>query len=134
MLRETYSNYCGGAHPNAGISSYQIWDLVKDRPVEMQKWIKGNGNDTAINSERLLKLLAARYSRRNEKGNSSCADALDGSKYYFMYPTSAGMVFSPSLSHGRQACAEDIEIPWVKMQPFLTAFGQKAAQDFVGVP
>lgn len=134
VLRESYSNYCGGAHPNGGVSSYRVWDLLEDRPVEMWKWIKGGSNTTRISSKRLFKLLAARYSRRNEKGNGSCADALEGQEYYLTYPKTTGMVFSPSLPHVIQACAEDIEIPWAEMRPFLTSAGQKALQVFVGAP
>lgn len=131
VLRENYSNYCGGAHPNGGVSDYKVWDMLGDRPLEVRSWLKGSGNSTKISSKRLLKLLAARYGRHNETGADGCADALEGNEYYRMYPKTTGMVFSPSLPHAIQACEEDIEIPWAKMQPFLSPAGQKAIQVFV---
>lgn len=131
VLRETYSNYCGGAHPNGGISGYMSWDLTADRPFDVWKWIKGTDQPMHIVSKRLLRILASRYGRRNEVGENSCANALDGETYFYMYPSTAGMVFSPSLPRVIQACAEDIEIPWPKMRPFLTPTGQKAVRDLL---
>lgn len=134
VLRETYSNDCGGAHPNGGVSDYRVWDLVTDHPVAVWKWIKGSDNYIHITSKRLQNLLAARYSRRNEPGDDSCANILDGNEYYLMYPRSTGMVFSPSLPHVVQTCEEDIEIPWVEMRPFLSPAGKKAQKILFGVP
>ncbi|HEX5311835.1 hypothetical protein [Aquabacterium sp.] len=133
VLRETYSNYCGGAHPSGGISGHLLWDLAADRPVDVWKWMKGSDQPKHIVSKRLLDVLASHYGRRNETGESSCADALEGTTFFDMYPSTGGMVFSPSLPHVIQACAEDIEIPWGKMRPFLTPAGQKAVTDLLGV-
>jgi alpha-tubulin suppressor-like RCC1 family protein len=133
VLRENYSNYCGGAHPNGVESVYRVWDMIEDRPIEVWKWIKGSDNTSHISSKRLLKLLAANYSRGNETGDDSCADALEGTQYYSMYPQTAGMVFSPSLPHVIQACEADIEIPWTRMRPFLSLSGQKAVKLFFGI-
>jgi alpha-tubulin suppressor-like RCC1 family protein len=134
VLRETYSNYCGGAHPNGGVSDYRVWDLIEDRPVQVWSWIKGAEKTAHISAKRLRELLAAHYGRRDEKGDDSCADALEGNEYYLTYPTTNGMVFSPSLPHVIQACAEDIEIPWAEMRPFLSPTGQKALQILDGTP
>ena len=134
VLQESYSNYCGGAHPNGGISDYRVWDLLEDRPVEIWKWIKGASNTKGIRSTRLLKLLGARYGRGKEKGDESCADALEGQNFYRMYPKAAGMVFSPSLPHVNRACEEDIEISWAEMRPFLTPAGREASTTFFGIP
>lgn len=134
VLRETYSNYCGGAHPNGGISDYRVWDMAADLPVEVWRWIKGSDQPAHIVSKSLRNLLAARYGRRDETGESSCADALDTTEFFMMYPKTEGMVFSPGLPHVIQACAEDIEIPWAKMRPYLTPVGKKALQTYFGVP
>lgn len=134
VLRESYSNYCGGAHPSGGISGYRVWDLSADRAVDVWKWIKGSDHPGHITSKRLLKLLAARYSRRNEKGEGSCADVLTWDGYALFYPTTTGMVFSPSLSHAIQACEEDIEISWADMGPFLSPTGKKGLQILIGIP
>jgi hypothetical protein len=133
VLREIYSNYCGGAHPSGGVSDFKVWDLIQDRPVEMWRWFKGIDKTLRITSKRLRDLVAANYGRRDEKGDNSCADALDGNEYYLMYPKSAGMVFSPVLPHVNQACIEDIEVPWVKMHPFLSPMGQKERASLMNI-
>jgi len=133
VLREIYSNYCGGAHPNGGVSDFKVWDLVQDRPVAVWRWFKGIDKTSRISSKRLRDLVAAHYSRRDETGDNSCADALDGNEYYLMYPTSTGMVFSPVLPHVNQACIEDIEVPWVKLHPFLSPMGQKERESLVNI-
>lgn len=132
VLRETYSMYCGGAYPSGGVSSYQVWDLIADRPVNIWTWI----TDTDINypgritSKKLLELLATRYSRRDEEGG--CGDVLWNQEFYLMYPTQTGMVFSPTLPHVVQACIEEILIPWAEMQPFLGPAGRKALTNVRG--
>lgn len=134
ILRESYSNYCGGAHPNGGLSNYLIWDMDSDHPVDTWKWIKGSDQHGRITSKKLLHLLAARYSRRNETGEGGCADALQGHEYFHAYPQTAGMVFSPSLPHVIRACEEDIKIPWAHMRHFLTSTGQKALRTYFDIP
>lgn len=133
VLRETYSNYCGGAHPSGGISGYMIWDLATDRRVDVWAWLKGVKQPGRIESKRLLDLVSSHYGRRDETGQDSCADAMQGEEYFEVYPSGRGMVFSPSLPHVIQACAEDIEIPWAKMRPFLGPVGRKALSGLLGI-
>lgn len=134
VLRENYSAYCGGAHPSGGVSSYRVWDLIADRPVNIWTWIAGSDAEYSgrIASQKLRDLIAARYSRRNETGENSCADALDSQEFYLMYPTKTGMVFTPSLPHVIQACVDDIQIPWAEMRPFLSPAGRKALSNVSG--
>lgn len=134
VLAETYSNYCGGAHPNGGVSNYIAWDLLEDRPIEAWKWIQGSDGAGHVISKRLRKTLKDHYGRRNETGEESCADALEGQEYFFAYPRATGMVFLPSLPHVIQACADEIEVPWTKMQPYLTPTGKKAVKELIEVP
>ena len=133
VLRETYSNYCGGAHPSGGVSDFKVWDLIQDRPVAPWRWFKGIDKTSRISAKRLRDLVAAHYSRRDDKGDNSCADALDVNEYYLMYPKSSGMVFSPILPHVIQACAEDIEVPWEKLHPFLSPMGQKERESLMSI-
>jgi alpha-tubulin suppressor-like RCC1 family protein len=133
VLREAYSDFCGGAHPNGGISGYLTWDVAADRPVDVWTWIKGADQPRHIVSKRLLDILMALYGRRNETGEDSCAHALEGQAYFEMYPSTAGMIFSPRLPHVAQACAEDIEVPWPRMRAFLTPTGQRAVSALLGV-
>ncbi len=130
VLRESYSIYCGGAYPSGGVSNYLAWDLVADQPINITTWITGTDANSPgrVTLQKLLDLLATRYSRRNETGG--CANALEGQEFYLMYPTKTGMVFSPSLPRVIQACAEDIEIPWAEMRPFLSPAGHKALANF----
>jgi hypothetical protein len=131
VLREIYSNYCGGAHPSGGVSDFKVWDMVQDHRIEMWRWFKGIDKTSRISSKSLRDLVAAHYSRRDEKGDDSCADALDGNDFYLIYPKRTGMVFSPVLPHAIQACAEDIEIPWSKILPFLSPLGQKERESLM---
>jgi hypothetical protein len=67
VLRETYSNYCGGAHPSGGVSDFKVWDLVHDRPVALWRWFKGIDNTSRISAKRLrdlwLRITAAAMRR-----------------------------------------------------------------------
>lgn len=132
VLEETYSNFCGGAHPNGGTSGYRVWDLAADREVEASTLIKGIEDQTHVTSAALLDLLKKHYRRGDEKGEDSCADALDGEDFYMMHPQASGMVFMPSLPHVIQACAEEIEVPWAEMQPFLSTEGKKIVRRLGG--
>lgn len=134
VLEETYSNYCGGAHPNGGVSNYIAWDLLEDRPIEVWKWIQGSDGAGHVSSKRLRKALKDHYGRRNETGEGNCADALEGQEYFLAYPRATGMVFLPSLPHVIQACADEIEVPWAKMRPYLNPAGQQAVKKLIGIP
>lgn len=137
VLGETYSNYCGGAHPNGGLWGYHIWDMRQDRPLSVWRWVKGMDHNHSIAAPRLLRLLWANYSSRYARGDDGgCADVVGDTSpnsYFQPYPKTTGMVFSLSLAHVIQACEEDIEIPWAKLRPFLTPEGKKAAADLFGV-
>lgn len=130
VLRETYSAYCGGAHPSGGIASYLVWDLIEDKAIEPWDWIRGSkgkygGHVAPEKLNRLIHAIAA------SKRDDDCAEVVRSNAYYLVYPGKTGMVFSPTLAHVVQACADDIEVPYAKLRPYLTSKGEAAIKLFL---
>jgi Regulator of chromosome condensation (RCC1) repeat len=122
VLRETYSSYCGGAHPSGGIGSYVVWDSTEDKPLEPWGWIRGSKGKygSYVAPAELNALIHSIYVKGRD---DECAEVIRSTEYYLVYPGKAGMVFSPSLPHVVRACADDIEVPYAKLRPHLTPKG-----------
>lgn len=130
VLEETYSAYCGGAHPSGGIASYLVWNLIEDRAVEPWDWIRGSKGKYGgyVAPENLNRLIHAIYANKRD---DDCTEAIRSNEYYLVYPGKAGMVFSPSLPHVVQACAEDIIVPYSKLRTYLTHKGAAAMKSLL---
>lgn len=127
VLRETYSYYCGGAYPDAGVANFLAWDLEADQPLEPERWFrnaKGKA-DRWTPSPQLKKLLARRIAKSGADEND-CGDAVAQADSYMIYPKAAGMVFTPVLPHVARACADDVLVPWRDLQSLLTPAGWDA--------
>ena len=131
VLRETYSVYCGGAHPSGGIASYLVWDLAQDKAIEPWRWIRGGqGKYGAVTPDALNRLITRLSDRQSD---AECLEAIRSTASYLAYPARKGMVFSPMLPHVVQACADDIEVPYTQLRPHLTPAGLAALEALLGV-
>jgi len=130
VLRESYSNYCGGAHPNGGVADFISWDLDKDKALETGRWIrlqKTKASEASLPPK--LQALLIHHYKLNRPGDDECADAVQFNSSYLMHPQADGMVFTPSLPHVVQACADDVQVAWPELLPFLTPAGRADVKD-----
>lgn len=144
--KETYSAFCGGAHPSGGVAGYAVWNLATGKTVDPWDFIKGShwdyikevnhcdSADTCLRRPpaRLRAIIAARF--RHDNDETDCADAIDGNMDLQLHPEKTGLVFSTTFAHVIQACDEDIELPWKTLAPFLTAKGKAAMRSLGGAP
>jgi Regulator of chromosome condensation (RCC1) repeat len=133
-LHETYSNYCGGAHPNGGTLRYIGWDIAADRAVNFDTWVKRVAKDANAAKlrawtlpSRLKNLIVAGYKKeRRHEADKDCVDSVINGESFRAYPSTSGMVFEPVFPHVIRACEDPTTIPWRQMQPFLTPVGLSA--------
>jgi len=134
VMREIYQADCGGAHPSRGITSW-VWNLAERKRIEPWRWIVtiGKSEDCPYlgceqqPTDELNDLIVAAATRN--KGGDECSDSVNEYRKYGFYqlrPSAGGLVFSTDFPYAAQACDEDIEIPWKKLEPFLSVQGRKA--------
>lgn len=127
VLRETYSYYCGGAYPNAGVSNYLVWDLDADQPLATERWFRNaKGPVERWTPSPQLRRLLARHMAKPGADENDCRDVIAQAYSYMIYPKPAGMVFTPVLPHAAQACADDLLVPWRDLRALLTPAGWEA--------
>ena len=130
-LRETYSSFCGGAHPNGGVMATLTWDLSADREVDPWRWLRVGKTEFGGRDlpPALKALLAKIYAKeRGSAEDEDCRDAIERIASYRLAPAAEGLVFMPELPHVVQACADDIVVPWAQLAPFLTPAGAAVAR------
>ncbi|WP_158628769.1 RCC1 domain-containing protein [Dyella choica] len=142
VAQETYSAFCGGAHPSGGTAGYTVWNLDTGKTVNPWDFIKDshwdflkevNHCDNVDNCRRrppagLAAIIVAHFKHDNAN-DSDCADAIDDNLNYLqLHPEKTGMVFSTTFPHVIQACDEDINLSWRQLKPFLTPQGEDAMQ------
>ncbi|MFK2891053.1 RCC1 domain-containing protein [Dyella flagellata] len=143
VARESYSVYCGGAHPSGGTAGYSIWNLETGKTVDPWDFLKDSKwdyvkevdhCDNANNCSRrpppkLNEILTARFNEDNA-GTGDCSDSLDSgiSPGYLLHMDKNGLIFSTDFPHVIQACDEDIALPWKTVAPFLTPLGKTVMQ------
>jgi hypothetical protein len=129
VLHEWYSNSCGGAHPNAGVT-YRTWNLAEGKAVEPWTWIRqGKPNCAAADCgyappQGLNDLLHAKAG--NDGEDDECAAAIKDNIYYQLRPSAIGLVFTTEFPHVIQACDQDIELSDAEVAPFLSTAGKRA--------
>ncbi len=125
VVTTSENDSCGGAHPSFGQTS-QIWDLQSGKIVDIVPWFTPDALDPAEHTatDKLQRVILA----ASAPSDADCKDALETSHAYIIRPAKAGMVFVPDLPHVVQACADDIVVPYGKVQPFLSPAGKAAVQ------
>lgn len=138
VTRESYSAFCGGAHPAAG-TTYTMWNLDTGKTVEPWDFIQTTAatgpSDDAFGQrqlpDKLKAILVARF-KHDSAGNDSCDGALDSWPGYILHPEKDGLVFSTTFAFVSDACNDDIKLPWKTLAPFLTAQGKTAMRALQG--
>lgn len=138
VTRESYSAFCGGAHPASG-TSYTVWSLDTGKTVEPWDFIKNSHWDfinkvyhcsNASECQRMpppdLKAILAERFKHDGAGDGDCDGALDAWPGYILHPEKDGLVFSTNFAFVSYACNDDIKLPWKTLAPFLTAQGKAA--------
>jgi hypothetical protein len=116
---------CGGPYPGADIS-VESFDRQTGEPVDPAEWIE-IGDDPATGL--LKRLLDSEFqdagSVEYREQQAECREAWETARF-MVWPTSAGLAFSPNLAHVDQACGDDVELSNAEVAPFLTALGRQA--------
>ncbi len=125
---------CGGAHPSYGTYHYTV-DSGTGEKLNVMHWLKSDQKDEYLYHppEKLNALIvrqAERQARADHAGDGGCAGiyaeaSQDG---YFVALGKAGIIFSITLPHAAAACNEDIEIPYARLQPYLSQEGKHAVR------
>ena len=113
--------YCGGAHPTNAISKVTL-ATQSGRVLKPGSWLVGYKDNAIAPSEPLAALIRKHYPRDDKE----CVSAIAVSSSYSISPSAGGLVFSPTLSHAEQACADAIAVPYEELGPFLTKAGCQA--------
>lgn len=140
VAQETYSAFCGGAHPSGGTAGYTVWNLDTGKTVNPWDFIKDshwdylkevNHCDNTSDCLRrpptgLAAIIVARFKHDNAD-DSDCTDAIDRNLNYLqLHPEKTGLAFSTTFPHVIQACDEEISLSWKQLMPFLTPKGKDA--------
>ncbi len=126
VIKETFSMYCGGAHPLDG-AVYLTWNLATDKEVNVWDWIRDSKAEYGREPPLPLKSLILGMVPGG-KDTGDCADVIDDSTSYLPHPDANGIVFSTDLPHVARGCDRDIEMPYAKMLPYLTPEGTAAVR------
>ena len=120
---------CGGAHPYADNRS-RTFDLATGVEIDLNDWL----TPRAIKRERYdgasaeAKTVTPAFRKLILTGwkadQAECQEAFERSEYWDIGLTRAGLGFTPSLAHVEQACTETINVPFTRLQPWLSAAGK----------
>jgi hypothetical protein len=128
--KDSSGDYCGGAHPNYG--EYPLtFDLVSGAAVDLHDWFDDKAMirerhgaarevSTTISAAFRTHLLASW-----KADDSECREVVREAEHWTIALTRTAFLFSPSLPHVAQACAEEFPLPFAKAAPYLNAEGRK---------
>jgi hypothetical protein len=128
--KDSSGNYCGGAHPNYG--EYPLtFDLASGEAVDLHDWFDDKAMvrerhgaarevSTTISAAFRTHLLASW-----KADDSECREVVREAEHWTIALTRTAFLFSPSLPHVAQACAEEFPLPFAKAAPYLNAEGRK---------
>jgi hypothetical protein len=124
-VRRIDRSMCGGPYPSAEIS-VESFDRQTGESVDPAEWVE-IGDDPAAG---LLKRVLDREfedagSTEDREHQAECRETWETARFT-VWPTRAGLAFSPSLPHVVQACGDDVELSYADVAPFLTAQGREA--------
>lgn len=123
-------NSCGGAHPNYS-STHMIFDRTSGKEVQLAQWLAPRGMSAKWDAgakfwdtkmlDGLRKQVVAAMSPIED---ADCQSAVAEADYWDLALTPTGIAFSPSLPHVMQACADDAELTFAQLAPYLSPAGK----------
>ena len=120
---------CGGAHPYADNRS-RTFDLAKGAEIDLNDWltpraIKREHYDGVSEEAKMVTPAFREFVMAGWKaGEKECQPAFDQAEFWDIGLTRTGLGFTPSLAHVEQACTETINVPFTRLQPWLSAAGK----------
>lgn len=137
----TYSVYCGGAHPSFW-ESRQIFDRLTGAEVDPVSWFQPEAlqfyefeGEVSARPKRpvagLAEGLHALVRKVWPSEDSECAGVIEeGLPGWDIGLGQSGMLFRPELPHSMTACAETVQVPWAELEPFLSETGRAVRASF----
>jgi len=123
-----WDGFCGGAHPDSS-NTYRLFDLASGEEIEILDWF----NDSAVErhgtrgGEDAYATLRPPFRDAILAGwrpeDAECEETIRSEEFWNIGLNRNSLTFSPSLPHVVQACGENLEIPFARLQPFLTPEG-----------
>lgn len=118
-LKLYYDNYCGGPHPNKGVS-YYIFDLKTPRLVDLE--------DEAVNKKKLIDFLYKTFLKQVPKNYlQACRPVLSAESKDYLYPMflleKGKIIVRQDYPFVTKACEFDIRVPCKKMTSFFKRNG-----------
>jgi hypothetical protein len=125
----TYDDYCGGAHPDAGVAGV-TYDLQTGKEVGFTDLFANYTRDqTAIKKILDNKYLLEDHKEQADSGqpyDSQCSDATLSESdsawdYASYYISKERLTVIPSFSHAEAPCALEVPVPIQELTPYLSA-------------
>lgn len=125
-----WDGFCGGAHPDSS-NTYKTFDLTTGAEFDVTDWLNDRaverhgtrGSDDAYVTLRPALRDALLAGWRPE--DPECGEGIRSTEFWNIGLGRDALNFSPSLPRVAQACGEDFEIPFAKLQSFLTPEGTR---------
>lgn len=124
-------SYCGGNHPNT-TNMFRTFDLENGVEVDPRDWFGPSavtvthyqpGDEPA---KTLTKAFRAMILRGWKPDDPDCKDAVAGQEFWNVGISRGAMIFSPDLPRVAMACSEEFKVPFLQLQPWLSAKGKAA--------
>lgn len=134
LVAESYmSSSCGSARPNYD-TAFATWSLADGMRVDPWSWFAATGKTAQVErtmpASRIapaLNDMLRRAWRADPDQDPECKEVIaPGAVDWMLRPTSAGMAFTPSLTHLSHECANDVLIPYRELVPLMSAAGKAA--------
>lgn len=127
-IQNDYTHNCGAGLDNS--SAYGGWDVDTDTPIFPGAWV--NTEKYTYDKVKLSDKLKALIQQHAAAGKGECSGILTApDTAYSVSFGSSGLVFHTRLPAAKQACNQEIEIPFAELMPFLTPEGQQTARQLM---
>jgi hypothetical protein len=136
VSQESYSDYCGGAHPNYSVS-WRNWDLRTGAEINLWNWLSPKAVIQTFKKEydyteikiqpALRKILKKKWLVIAEP---ECRDVINDHDYWKLHLTRNGVAYYPDLAHAITACEADLLFSFTELAPLLSPVGKKALASF----
>lgn len=123
-VEHSYSNFCGGAHPNHGVG-YLSFDRQTGEQIDLQAWVDADTGKIEFTPlpDGLRRAVLARWPEDPDT-DPECRPYAEEEIYWSLELRREGLAFTPSMPHALTPCAVPGLLDWATLEPFLTVQGQ----------